>query len=114
MSWIFVIATVVGLSLGQVLFKLGALRVNANAQAGIVAWVNLPIIAALVLYAGCTVMWITALRSLPLRLAYPVAALGYLLVPMLGHFFLREPLTARTLIGGVVIVVGVMIATSAE
>ena len=114
MIWILVVATVAGLSVGQVLFKLGALRMNADVRGGIVAWFNVPIVTAVIVYAVCTVMWIGALRALPLRVAYPVAALSYLLVPLLGHLFLREPLTARTIIGGAVIIVGVIIASSSE
>jgi multidrug transporter EmrE-like cation transporter len=114
MIWILVVATVAGLSVGQVLFKLGAMHLNANAQGGLIAWLNVPIVAAVIIYAVCTVMWIGALRELPLRVAYPVVAVSYLLVPLLGHLFLREPLTARTMVGGLVILVGVIIASSAD
>jgi drug/metabolite transporter (DMT)-like permease len=111
MIWILVLATVAGLSAGQMLFKLGALRVNENAHEGLMAWLNVPIITAVMLYGVCTLMWIGALRVLPLRVAYPVVALSYVIVPLLGHFVLREALTARTMIGGVVIVIGVVIAS---
>jgi undecaprenyl phosphate-alpha-L-ara4N flippase subunit ArnE len=114
MSWILVVVTIAGLSIGQVLFKLGAMRVNADAQGGVMAWLNVPIVIAIVVYAVCTLMWIGALRALPLRVAYPVVALSYLLVPLLGHLFLREPLTTRTVLGGVIIIVGVIIASSSE
>ena len=111
MNWILVFVTVAGLSAGQVLFKLGATRVNENAHDGLMAWLNVPIVVALVLYAVCTVAWIAALRTLPLRIAYPVVALCYLIVPLLGHYFLREALTVRTIVGCLVIIVGVVIAS---
>jgi drug/metabolite transporter (DMT)-like permease len=114
MIWILVIGTIAGLSIGQVLFKIGAMRMNADAQGGVMAWLNVPIVTALLVYALCTLMWIAALRALPLRVAYPVVALSYLLVPLLGHLFLREPLTVRTVLGGLVIIVGVIIASSSE
>jgi len=114
MIWILVIATVAGLSAGQVLFKLGAGHVNANAHDGILAWVNAPIVIAVLLYAVCTVMWIGALRVLPLRVAYPVAALSYVIVPLLGHYFLRETLSVRTMIGSAIIVIGVVVASWTE
>ncbi len=114
MTLILLLGTVVGLSIGQVLFKLGANRVNANAADGIVAWLNLPIMSALILYALCTILWIGVLRVLPLKIAYPVAALSYLLVPLLGQLVLREPMTIRTVIGGLVIIGGVVIATSSK
>jgi drug/metabolite transporter (DMT)-like permease len=112
MTMILLFGTVAGLSVGQVLFKLGANHVNANASAGIVAWLNVPILSAIALYAGCTLLWIGVLRVLPLKIAYPVAALSYLLVPFLGQLFLREPMSLRTIVGGLVIIGGVAIATS--
>lgn len=114
MIWMLVFATVAGLSVGQVLFKLGAARVNESAHEGLLAWFNGPIVAAVLLYGVCTLMWIGALRVLPLRIAYPVAALSYVLVPLLGHFFLREALTLRTVIGSVIIVAGVFIASQSD
>jgi drug/metabolite transporter (DMT)-like permease len=111
MAWILVIVTTAGLSIGQLLFKRGALAVNANADQGLIAWINLPLISGVALYAVCTIAWIGALRLLPLRLAYPIAALSYVIVPLLAHVFLDEPLTARTMLGGAVIIAGVIIAT---
>jgi undecaprenyl phosphate-alpha-L-ara4N flippase subunit ArnE len=108
MIWILVIGTIAGLSIGQVLFKIGAMRMNADAQGGVMAWLNVPIVTAVVVYAVCTLMWIAALRALPLRVAYPVVALSYLLVPLLGHFFLRESLSAITVVGGLCIIGGVV------
>jgi len=114
MIWALLIGTVAGLSIGQVLFKLGAMHVNENAASGLLAWVNIPILVAVTVYAVCTLLWISALRVLPLRIAYPVAALSYLLVPLLGHLFLREDLTARTLLGGLLIIGGVVVASSSQ
>ncbi len=114
MTLVLLFGTVAGLSVGQVLFKLGANHVNANSTTGIAAWFNVPILSALALYAACTVLWIGVLRVLPLKIAYPVAALSYLLVPFLGQLFLREPMTFRTILGGLVIIGGVVIATSSS
>jgi drug/metabolite transporter (DMT)-like permease len=114
MTWILLLGTVTGLSIGQVLFKLGANHVNSNAASGMVAWVNFPIVTALVIYAICTLLWIGVLRVLPLKIAYPVAALSYVLVPVLGHLFLREEITLRTMLGGALIIGGVAIATSSQ
>ena len=114
MSWILVLGTVIGLSIGQVLFKMGAQRLNANAHEGLIAWFNWPTVAAVILYGVTTLLWIGALRTLPLRIAYPAIALCYLIVPLLAHFFLREPLTARVIAGGLIILAGVIVATWSE
>ena len=112
-AWILVAATVIGLAVGQILFKLGALRLNAESQGSWLAWINPPILGALVIYGISTLLWIGALRALPLRLAYPVSALAFVLVPILGHFVLGESFTLRTLIGAIVIIAGIAISTSA-
>ncbi len=111
-AWLLVFATMAGLSVGQILFKLGAVQLERDGAPTPIPLLNVPIVVALIIYVFSTVFWISALRALPLRLAYPVSALAFILVPVLGHFFLDEPLTVRTLAGAVVIVVGVAIATS--
>jgi len=113
-AWGLVAGTVIGLALGQVLFKLAAQRLNASTAASMLAWLNLPIVMAVVVYAASTVFWVSALRALPLYLAYPVSALGFILVPILGHFVLHEPLSIRTLFGGAVIILGVAIAAGSN
>ena len=67
-------------------------------------------IAALVLYGVATVLWVYVLRTVPLSAAYAVFALAFLIVPLLAHFVLDEPLSANVLIGGVIIVVGILVA----
>ncbi len=111
-AWLLVIATMAGLSAGQILFKLGAERLERDGPPTPIPFLNVPIVVALVIYVLATMCWISALRALPLRLAYPVSALAYVLVPVLGHFFLNEPLSVRSLLGAAVIVAGVAIATS--
>lgn len=111
-AWLMVFATMAGLSAGQILFKLGAERLEREGAPTPIPFLNGPIVVALLIYVVSTMFWISALRALPLRVAYPVSALAFVLVPVLGHFFLNEPLTVRTLAGAIVIVAGIAIATS--
>ena len=112
LAWLMVIATMIGVSCGQILFKLGADRLEREGAPTPIPYLNAPIAGALVIYVLSTLLWISALRALPLRLAYPVSALAYVVVPVLGHFFLSEPLGFRTLAGGALIVAGIAVATS--
>ena len=57
-----------------------------------------------------TVLWVYVLRTVPLSAAYALFALAFVIVPLLAHFVLGEPLTANVLVGGVVIVAGILIA----
>ena len=111
-NWIMVFATVLGLSAGQILFKLGATHINQDVDRSLLAWLNWPIFLALVIYGVSTVIWIWVLRTMPLRIAYPVSALGFFFVPVLGHYFLGEGLSVRTIVGAMVIILGIVISTS--
>jgi len=113
-AWFADRATIVGLAAGQVLFKMGALRVERDASTGPLAYVNTPVVLAVAVYAVSTILWITALRALPLRIARPVSALTYALVPLLGHYFLSEPVGVRAFAGAALIVAGVAVASSGD
>ena len=102
---------VIALSAGQLLFKLsasayqqgeGLMSVEALTYVGI----------GLTIYAVATVAWIWLLQFLPLSIAYPVMALAFVIVPFGSAFFLGESLSARTVIGALLIVVGVAISAT--
>ena len=104
---------VVGISLGQMLFKKAAqsIAVATNWQ----LWVfNGWLIAALALYGVTTLVWIWVLRHAPLHLAYPFMGLAFLIVPGLGWLFLGEPIRIQTIAGGALILIGIAIAAHAS
>jgi drug/metabolite transporter (DMT)-like permease len=104
---------VVGISIGQMLFKKAALVMPA--QPALLDWVLNPwLIAALVLYGITTLAWVAVLRSAPLHLAYPFMGLAFVFVPLLGAFFLNEPLVWQTLVGGALILAGITVAAFAR
>lgn len=104
---------VVGISLGQMLFKKAAQSI-ANAATW-QHWVfNGWLIAALVLYGITTLVWIWVLRHVPLHLAYPFMGLAFLIVPILGWIFLNEPIQVPTLVGGALILAGITVAARAS
>ena len=99
---------VLGISIGQMLFKKAA---GSITDAG--AWqhwvFNGLLIAALVLYGLTTLLWVWVLRHAPLHLAYPFMGLAFLIVPTLGWLFLGEPIHVSTLIGGALILAGIAV-----
>lgn len=111
-QFLLIILCVFGISAGQILFKLAALDLPKSG--GILTVLsslalNLYLLAGLTIYMGATVLWIWMLREVPLNLAYPVMALAFLFVPLLGALILGEPLQRATLTGGVMIILGVYI-----
>lgn len=107
------IACVLGISIGQMLFKKAAQSITEAANWH--HWVfNGWLLAALVLYGITTLAWIWVLRHAPLHLAYPFMGLAFLIVPCLGWLFLGEPIRPSTLVGGALILAGIAIAARAS
>ena len=107
-----VLACVALIGGGQLLFKAAAAqwRLDAGLWIALRSLASPAFIAALAIYGVATLLWVYALRIVPLGAAFPLYALTFLLVPVLAHFFAGEPLTTNTLIGGAVIIAGVAIA----
>lgn len=100
---------VLGIASGQILFKKAAMHLPSNPQ--LMDWVlNGWLITALALYGVATLLWIWVLRHAPLHIAYPFMALAFIIVPLLSYYFLGEPLTTKTFIGGALIILGVSLS----
>ena len=104
---ILLLLTVVLLSFGQVLFKLAAMEIK---NIDISSLLEPKLILALCFYGIATVLWIAALRQTPLHIAYPFLGLAFLIVPVLSWFWLDEQISLNTIVGGVIILIGVWIA----
>jgi len=106
-EWV-VIACVLGLSTGQVFFKMAA---NAAAQAG--SYMVLPVMvwmsAALLIYGVATFAWVWALQRTELGRVYPFTALAFVLVPIASHFIFGERFSTAYFIGVALIVAGLVL-----
>ncbi|WP_255253027.1 EamA family transporter [Brevibacillus laterosporus] len=70
---------------------------------------NIPIMVGLGLYGISAFVWIAAIEKVQLSYAYPMAALGYVLVALLSMWIFQEPLSGVRLLGLAIIVVGVIV-----
>ena len=106
-----VLACVALIAVGQLLFKAaaGQWRVDAGPWIALRTLASPAFVAALVIYGVATVLWVFALRTVPLGTAFPLYALTFLLVPALDHLVFGAPLPANALVGGAVIIAGVAI-----
>lgn len=109
-NYTLTILTVLALSAGQILFKLAARDLTGTEPMLRQIMVNEYLWVALAVYALATAFWIGLLRHIPLHVAYPFVALAFFFVPVLGHWFLNEPLRWQSLLGALVIVIGVWIS----
>ena len=108
---IFILLTVFMLAVGQILFKFAAGKMDIQND-GLVAavFLNPALVIALTVYAVATLCWLIVLKGVPLRLAYPFAALGFFIVPLMSHFFLGEPLRWSSFVGAAIIMAGVYVS----
>lgn len=106
---VFIALTIAALSVGQVLFKLAAMDMK---NISFLTLLQPKLILALCVYAVATVLWIGALRTTPLRLAYPFASLAFFIVPILSWLWIGEAISLNTFLGAAVILIGVWISVS--
>jgi len=101
-----IVAVVLLLSAGQVLFKYAANGLDFSKP---VSFLSVPLAVALAVYGIATLCWLLVLTKVPLSVAFPFYGLVFLLVPVFSWLILKESLRAPTIIGGVIIAVGVVI-----
>jgi drug/metabolite transporter (DMT)-like permease len=73
--------------------------------------VNPWVISVWVAAAIAAISWMAAMTRFELRQAYPFMALSFVLVPVCAAVLLGERLTPWTMIGAVLIVAGLVVAT---
>jgi drug/metabolite transporter (DMT)-like permease len=105
-----------GISGGQVLFKLAAIRFDpAGGTVGervSSLMHNLYFLSAVVLYAGLSVLWVWILSFTPLSRAYPFVALAFALTPLLAAVLFGEVISLRSSLGIVLVLCGLFLVMS--
>ncbi len=112
LSYFVAFLCVVGISVGQVLFKLSAASLSRTGSL-----FSLPTMtmlgSAFALYGLTTIAWVWVLQKIDLGRAYPLMALAFVMVPIGSHFFLGERFTPQYFVGVAVIMVGIFVAVRA-
>ena len=108
----------IGMSIGQLLFKLasdstlGAEGATSVGHQILRLGVNPFFLVAISMYFALAVLWVWILSFTPLSRAYPFVAAAFVVTPLLSHLFFHEPLDLRfglgllLIISGLVLVVG--------
>lgn len=109
MSYFIAFICVLGISLGQLLFKSSAICFNSSGT-----YFDLQGIAflflAFSLYGITTLGWIWVLQKMDLAKVYPLMALAFLLVPIGSYLFLNEKINTQCLLGALIIIGGVILS----
>lgn len=100
---------VIGISVGQILFKLCASSLQKSGSF-FHADTLILLVSALALYGITTIGWIWVLQKIELGKAYPLMALAFVLVPIGSHFILGERFQYQYFIGIALIMSGIVVA----
>lgn len=112
MTYLIAFICVVGIAIGQVLFKISATSLQRTGSFFDPA-TALTVFSALALYGITTIAWIWVLQKIELGRVYPLMALAFVLVPIGSHFFLGEKFQPQYFLGVTLILIGIVIAVRA-
>ena len=108
MYWTFLLCAISATVAGQ-----GLLKAGASAGTLLEQMRDTRTILGLVIYGGASLLYIVALRRIPLSVALPCTALSYIAVALIGHFVFKETLGFQHMFGLAMIGAGVLVlATS--
>lgn len=96
---------------GQTLIKQGVDKIGSFSEMPLFDFFRKSILSPLVilglfLYIISAFVWFMVLSKVELSIAYPTLGLGYILILLIGYFFLHEPITFAKLLGVVLICAG--------
>jgi drug/metabolite transporter (DMT)-like permease len=112
-SLALVLFAVIAASGGQLMLKYGMQFATARARSSggslVIAAATTPwVLVGLLVFAVSAVAWLAALSRVPLSLAYPFNALGYLVILTASIFVLHERANLLTWAGSVLVVSGLV------
>lgn len=111
MGFALVAAVIVLNATGQLLLKRAAIE---RAGGGFVRDVFLSpwFILGAAAHAATMIVWLLALRRVPLTVAHPLTGSVFILVPVASHLLWSEPLGTQRMIGIAVIALGIAVVAS--
>ncbi len=102
--WLVLAAAITTSMAGQTLLKAGASAPDFVAQL-----FDLRTMIGLCLYGGAALLYIVALRRIPMSVALPCTAVSYVAAALIGHYGFAEPMGAMHVGAIAMICAGVMV-----
>jgi drug/metabolite transporter (DMT)-like permease len=98
---------------GQILLKHGMTRASQGTGSLLVRAATSPwVLVGLTVFAISAVAWLTTLTRVPLSIAYPFNALGFLAILTASAFILNERTNVWTWVGTLLVVSGLVIVVA--
>ncbi|MFT0877595.1 EamA family transporter [Rhodopseudomonas sp. G2_2311] len=110
-AYLMIVFCVACLSVGQIMFKVVSGRIESLASLANDPYAGIILCVSLGLYGISTLVWILALKVIPLSQAYLFMALGFVIVPLAAYFVFGEPLSKHQIIGSILVIGGLVVAT---
>lgn len=111
MTYFVVIMCAIGISAGQILFKLCSSDV-VKSKANISATAVFTFACAILIYGFTSIAWVWVLQKIELNKAYPFMALAFVLVPLASHYLFSDELSYQYVVGVVLVVMGIIVLTT--
>jgi drug/metabolite transporter (DMT)-like permease len=111
---IYISATlcVLGLAIGQILFKLSAASLQRSGSFFDLGTAT-TLLLAFGLYGITTIAWVWVLQKVDLGRVYPLMALAFILVPIGSHFVFDERFSMQYFLGVALIIIGIIVTVRA-
>jgi multidrug transporter EmrE-like cation transporter len=107
--WLALVAAISVSLFGQVLLKVGS-----NGEGGFLVQLFRPAtLVGLVCYGSAALLYIVALRRIPMSVALPCTAVSYVVIALVGHFAFGEALGPQKVMAIALISAGVVVLASA-
>jgi drug/metabolite transporter (DMT)-like permease len=106
---IVAVLCVIGMAIGQILFKVSATSL-ARTGSFFAPETAATLLAAMVLYGVTTVAWVWVLQKVELGRVYPLMALAFVLVPLGSHLIFGERFQPQYFVGVALIMIGIVVA----
>ena len=107
--YVMTLLCVLGISIGQILFKLSASALHKSGNL-FDPRTLLILLAAFALYGITTLAWVWVLQKIELGKVYPFMALAFVLVPIGSYYFFGERFNTQYFIGVAMIMLGIVVA----
>lgn len=111
-TYVVAILCVIGLAVGQILFKISATAITESGSFLAIKPAT-TLFGAMCLYGITSVAWVWVLQKTELGRVYPLMALAFVLVPLGSHFVFGERFQPQYFVGVVMIMAGIIIAVRA-
>lgn len=102
--WLMLAGAIATSMVGNTLLKLGSRAPNFLAQ--LLDWRS---ILGLALYGGGAMLYMVALRRIPMSVALPFTAVSYIAAAFIGHFLFHEQIVPQHMAAIALIVAGVVL-----